>query len=298
MTGKTEQANPIFEALSGNRSFYGFLAADMLQKDYALNHDELSVDEEVYNSVKTLPAIERTRELLALDRQLNARREWYAASKHFDHDEILAAAQLAHEWQWHDRAILAMAKAKQWDDLTIRFPVEHKSHVMQQAQNTDIDPAWIFAMMRQESAFMSDAQSPVGALGLMQLMPGTAKSVARKLKQSRPSKTSLFDPEKNIELGTAYLQQVFKQLDENPVLAIAAYNAGPHRVKRWLPDKDMPADIWIEMVPFKETRQYLKNVLAYTVIYADKLGIEDMRMQQRMPVIQKDKAAELVTALK
>ena len=297
MSGKQEQANQIFERLAGNRSFYGFLSADLLGKAYAMNHADLSVNDELYADISSQPAMQRARELLALKRYLDARREWHFISATFDDEELLAAAKLAHEWQWHDRAILTLAQAKSWDDLSIRFPVKHQDHVIKEAEHHEIDPAWIYAMMRQESAFMQDAQSSVGALGLMQLMPRTAKSVAKRLNQGRPSKTELFKPEKNIKLGTAYLKQVYDKFDQHPVLAIAAYNAGPHRVKRWLPEQSMPADIWIEMVPFRETRNYLKSVLAYTVIYADKLGLENIRMTERMPDVAVVRSEKLVTAL-
>jgi len=290
MTGKQEQANKLLDHLSNNRSYYGFLASDMLNKDYNFNHNALDVDEDLFKTVKNLPGMMRTSELLKLDKTLDARREWFFILNILDNQEILAAAKLAHEWNWHDRAILTLAKAKHWNDLTIRFPIKHKKQVRQQANKTDIDEAWIYAMMRQESAFMKDAQSPVGALGLMQLMPRTAKATAKKLNQKRPNKTELFKADRNIQLGTAYLNQVYNELEQNPVLAIAAYNAGPHRVKKWLPEIDMEADIWIEMIPFKETRQYVKSVLAYTIIYENKLGIKKSRMTERMPRVSNYKA--------
>ena len=295
MTGKAEQANAIYETLSAERSFYGFLSADKLGKTYSLNHERLDIDPELEKNIANLPGIQRASELFLLKRYLDARREWYATTQLFNDDELQAAAKIAHEWEWHDRAILTLSKAKAWNDLQIRFPVKHQEQVYKNSERSEIDPAWIYAMMRQESAFMPDAISPVGARGLMQLMPATAKNVARKLKQRRPSKYELLQPEKNIRLGTAYLQEVYKRF-ENPVLAIAAYNAGPHRVERWLPDSDMPADIWIELVPFKETRNYLKNVLAYTVIYADKLDEKDIRMQQRMPSIPSNSEKKLLSA--
>ncbi|MGD2119568.1 MAG: transglycosylase SLT domain-containing protein [Chromatiales bacterium] len=284
-TGQSEQAAQLLESLSTQRSYYGFLAADWLEKDYQLNHTELEVDANVLAKVQELGGMQRSRELLALDRNIDARREWFYMSANFDRDQLMAAAKLAHDWGWHDRAILTIAQAEYWDDLTIRFPLEHQEHIFSEAEDQNVDPAWIYAMVRQESAFMQDAQSSVGALGLMQLMPRTAKSVARKLRQRRPGKHDLFKPEKNIELGTAYLRQIYDRLDRNPVLAIAAYNAGPHRVKRWLPEQEMPADIWIELVPFKETRNYLKSVLAYTVIYEHKLGHRNRRMSDRMPPV-------------
>ena len=288
MTGQAEEARKLFEKVSKERSFYGFLAADASGNNYSLNHAAIAIEDDLLSSVKQEPGIQRARELLALERYLDARREWYFITLTFDQDELIAAAKIAHEWQWHDRAISSLAKAKAWNDLGIRFPLEHKQQVLKAAKDKEIDPLWIYAMMRQESAFMRDAQSSAGALGLMQLMPGTAKSVARKLKIRNPSKQDLFNPEKNIRLGTTYLEQVYQQLDNNPVLAIAAYNAGPHRVKRWLPESEMPADIWIELVPFKETRNYVKSVLAYKVIYASKLGVENFRMKQRMPEVIKE----------
>ena len=295
MTGKNEEAVAIFETISQERSFYGFLAADKLDKTYSMNHSELDIDPDVEKSVAEMPSIQRASELFKLKRYLDARREWYASTKLLDEEELQAAAKIAHSWQWHDRAIITLAKAKSWDDLQIRFPVKHKDQVFKNSERSEIDPAWIYAMMRQESAFMPDAISPVGARGLMQLMPATAKSVARKLKQRYPSKYELLQPEKNILLGTTYLKEVYQRF-ENPVLAIAAYNAGPHRVKRWLPEDNMPADIWIELVPFKETRNYLKNVLAYTVIYAEKLDEKDIRMKQRMPIIAPAQEKKLVSA--
>jgi len=296
MTGETEQASKLFERVSKERSFYGFLAADTSGADYSLNHAAIETDREVLASVREEPAIQRARELLALERYLDARREWYFITLTFDQDELIAAAQIAHEWQWHDRAILSLAKAKAWNDLGIRFPLQHKQQVLKATSDKEIDPAWVYAMMRQESAFMREAHSSAGAMGLMQLMPRTARSVARKLKMRNPSRQDLFNPEKNIRLGTTYLQQVYQQLDKNPVLAIAAYNAGPHRVKRWLPENNMPADIWIELVPFKETRNYVKSVLAYKVIYASKLGIDNFKMKQRMPeVIKEEKFKKLAS---
>ena len=297
MTGEKEQARKLFEKVSKERSFYGFMAADASDTDYSLNHAAIATDNDVLSTVSEEPGIRRARELLALERYLDARREWYFITLTFDQDELIAAAQIAHEWQWHDRAILSLAKAKAWNDLGIRFPVKHKQQVTKAAKDKEIDPPWIYAMMRQESAFMRDAHSSAGALGLMQLMPRTANSVARKLKMRNPSKQDLFNPEKNIRLGTTYLEQVYQQLDKNPVLAIAAYNAGPHRVKRWLPESNMPADIWIELVPYRETRNYVKSVLAYKVIYANKLGIENFRMKQRMPEVIKQASSRKVASI-
>ena len=130
---------------------------------------------------------------------------------------------------------------------------------------------------------MTNAHSHAGAMGLMQLMPATARNVARQmLKRKPPRRHELLEPDTNIALGSAYLKQMKGELGESAILATAAYNAGPHRVTRWLPDRTLPADIWIELVPFKETRGYLLRVLAYTVIYEKRMGRKPTRLNERL----------------
>ena len=130
---------------------------------------------------------------------------------------------------------------------------------------------------------MQNARSHAGAMGLMQLMPATARSVARDmLKRKPPRRSDLYQPDTNIALGSAYLKQMKGELGGSPILATAAYNAGPHRVSRWLPPRVLPADIWIELVPFHETRGYLRRVLAYTVIYEKRMGREPVRLRDRL----------------
>jgi len=288
-TGKQEAALEVFKKVATERSFYGFMAADLLNLDYALNHRDMQVESDLYEQLKQWPAVLRAGEFLKLDRRLEARREWYFMTQNLDDDELIGLAQIAHEWQWHDRAIFTLAQAKSWDNLSIRFPTQYQDLVETQAKATQLDASWIFAMMRQESAFMHDARSAVGAVGLMQLMPRTAKSVAKSLKQKRPGYKDLIKPERNIQLGSSYLKQVYEELGNHPVLAIAAYNAGPHKVKKWLPENgSMPADIWIELIPYKETRRYVKSVLAYTVIYAEKLDQTTFKLKQRMPDVQEN----------
>jgi soluble lytic murein transglycosylase len=196
---------------------------------------------------------------------------------------LQAAAKLAERYGWHDRAIFTLARTGYWDDLELRFPLEHAALVKHNAELQGIDIAWVFAVMRQESAFMSNARSHAGAMGLMQLMPSTARQVAKNvLKTPPPRRQDLFEPDTNIALGSAYLKQMKGRLGDSAVLATAAYNAGPHRVTRWLPEETLPADIWIELVPFKETRGYLKRVLAYTVIYEKRMGRQPKRLEQRL----------------
>jgi soluble lytic murein transglycosylase len=154
------------------------------------------------------------------------------------------------------------------------------------AKDYELEPAHVYAVIRQESAFNKDARSPAGALGLMQLMPGTGRVTAKKNNIPLPSTRLLYEPDKNITIGSAYLKQVMEEYDGNIVLASAAYNAGPHRVKRWLPEEEeQPAAQWITMVPFNETRNYIQRILAYIAIYDWRMEQPATPINKHMPVI-------------
>jgi soluble lytic murein transglycosylase len=276
---RVDAGEAILKALSGDRSYYGFLAAQRLGDRPKLLHERLDADTGLMQRLLQDPALQRARELHQLGRSLAARREWNLAMHQRSDDELRAAARLAEQWDWPSQVILTLTKLRHWNDLELRFPLAHQHEITALAKDAGIDKAWIYAIMRQESAFMQDAKSPVGARGLMQLMPKTAESVAKELQLSITDLDELYQPELNIKLGTGYLNKIFRRLQENPVLATAAYNAGPWRVVNWLPKQTQAADIWIETVPFRETREYLKRVLAYTVIYNYRLGEDPSRPQ-------------------
>ncbi|MET0082711.1 MAG: transglycosylase SLT domain-containing protein [Sedimenticola sp.] len=291
-TDQWDKAYLLFRELAAERSYHGFLAADRLRLDYHLEHTPLELDSSRLDRVSKHPGLLRARELLALDRLPDARREWRYVTRGMDQGELQAAAKLAQSWSWHDRAIFTLARTGYWDDLELRFPLEHHARITGNAEKQQLDEAWVFAVIRQESAFSRDAISPAGAMGLMQLMPKTAKSVAKRLRHPKPRKRDLLNPKTNIKLGTGYLRQVMNQLGEHQVLATAAYNAGPHRVKSWLPEKPVDAEIWIETIPFTETRRYTQRVLAYSVIYEQRLGGEPARMSNKLrPVLPKQRLA-------
>ncbi|MCY1443219.1 Soluble lytic murein transglycosylase [compost metagenome] len=175
--------------------------------------------------------------------------------------------------RWYFPAIRSISQAKYWDDLDIRFPMAHRSSLVREAGVRGLHSSWVFAITRQESAFMTDARSGVGATGLMQLMPATAKETSRKFGIPLASTQQLVVPDLNIQLGTAYLSQIHAQFNGNRVLATAAYNAGPGRGRQWLRNtRHLSFDVWVETIPFDETRQYVQNVLSYSVIYGQKLN--------------------------
>ena len=250
------------------RSFYGFLASELTNDPFYLNHRPSGITAAHKKKLGTLPAVQRIKELLAFDYQYAARVEWNLLTKNLSENDQLAMAHIAYDWGWYDQAIRGAAKIKAWDDLDIRFPNPHSSLFEELTNERGIYQTWAIAIARQESAFHQQARSRVGARGLMQLMPATAKMTAKRydVKYSGPSE--LFTPRTNIALGTAYLAEVLETFEGNRAYATAAYNAGPGRVKKWLQARgDLPLDAWIETIPFDETRNYVQNVLAFSVIY-------------------------------
>ena len=288
-TGAKGRANDLFRALARQRSYHGFLAADRIGLSYNLEHTPLSVPTALIDTLASRDGFRRSGELFALGRLTDARREWHWATKNLSAPELHAAAKLAQRWDWHSQAIFTLARTGYWDDLELRFPLEHEQQVEAASAAKNLDKAWVLAVIRQESAFSADAESHAGALGLMQLMPATARSTANSMNRKSPGRKDLLTPATNIDIGTSYLKKVFERLDDNPVLAISAYNAGPHRVLSWLPEKEaLEADLWIETIPFNETRRYTERVLEYSVIYDERLGNKVTQIKERMPTVLPD----------
>ncbi|MDX1589000.1 MAG: transglycosylase SLT domain-containing protein [Oleiphilaceae bacterium] len=272
--GDHEQAESLYQAVSQQRSFYGFLAADQLGRPYALNHQPFVADGRQIRELSQRPGIRRARELYELERLHHARSEWFSSLSRGDESELLAAAQLASHWGWHERSVMGTIAAQAWDRLELRFPLAYPGPFTESAREHKVDINWVYAMARQESAFMPDARSSRGALGLLQLLPGTAGATARQYSLPFEGHQSLLRPEINIRLGTAHLGQLLESFQGNRVLATAAYNAGEHRVRSWLEDGGdaLATDIWLETMPYYETRQYVQNIMAYTIIYSDRRG--------------------------
>ncbi len=271
-------------------------ASDVSEKGFVTNSKGVAVlpvappgelNEEELKKWEAMNDEERKRELYKLNKILDARREWLQLTETLSTRQKLAAARLAQQWDWHDRAIVTMGQTDYRDDIALRFPMPLKEMVEHYSEKQQIDPALTYAVIRRESAFMADARSSVGALGLMQIMPGTAKRVARFMNLPYGGKYSLLSADTNLNLGTSYLSQMLKRLDSQPVLATAAYNAGPNRVLDWLPQNEpLEAVRWIETIPFTETREYVSNVLTYAVIYQHRMAQAYTRLTQNMPPVQ------------
>ncbi len=270
-----------YQELANERDFYGFLAAERSNQPYALRHQAAKVEPAVFARVSKTAGIRRAREFFARGQVVDARREWYHVGKIFSREELIAQAMMAREMEWYFPAIRGISLAQYWDDLDIRFPMAYQEPIRAQAAARQLNSTWVYAITRQESAFMADARSHAGATGLMQLMPATARETARRYKINLNHQNDLLVPERNIALGTAYLSQLNSMFRGNRVLASAAYNAGPGRVRQWTREMPtIPADIWIETIPFDETRTYVQSVLSYAVIYGEKMGIRQPVMEQ------------------
>ena len=271
--GRNELAEDLYRQAAGARSLWGFLAAERSGLPYRLDARPTPADPARVARLSADPALARILELRALDRGAGMRREWARLTADLGPDDLMVAAVVAQGLGWPDQAIRTLAKSGYWDDLELRFPLGYRGLVRAQAAVTGLPEAWIYAVLREESTFDPGAGSPAGAIGLMQLMPETARAVANAAAQRPPSRGDLLDPGTNIALGSAYLASMGARYGAHPALATAAYNAGPHRVDKWLPARPMPADVWIATIPFRETRDYVRRVLAYRAIYADRLGI-------------------------
>ena len=282
--GQSEAAQATLGEAARERSFWGFMAADRLDLPYNLEHRPVPVAPERLQTLAQEPAYRRILALDQLGREVDVRREWRTLAGRLDAEGLMAAARLAHDRGWHDQAIVMLARSGYWDDLEIRFPLAYRDRAAEQAWQIGIEPDWIQAVMRQESVFARTIASPAGAVGLMQLMPATAGEVAAELERPQPSRWDLLDPELNITLGSAYLTRMRDRFG-HAALATAAYNAGPARVERWLPETCMDADLWIARIPFAETRGYVERVLSYRIIYAERLGLEPRRLREFLPPV-------------
>ncbi|MGL5007074.1 MAG: murein transglycosylase [Plesiomonas sp.] len=280
--GKQQQAHTELRRLTERRGFYPMVAAQQLHQSYIIKNDSRQVSTQ---DVSHWPEIVRIRELLYWDLHNIARSEWSSLIGHYPTGTQAVLTAYARRQGWSDLSVQGTIRAKLWDHIDERFPMAYPNLFTQATRTKNITPSYAMAIARQESAWNPDAQSPVGARGLMQLMPKTAQHTAKKNSIILQQDSQLFQPETNIQLGTAYLDEVYQQFGRNRILATAAYNAGPSRVKRWLNNANSQLDAlaFIESIPFNETRGYVKNVLAYDVFYR-------YQMKNQQPVLT---AAEL-----
>ncbi len=284
-------AKEIFQrlAMSGD-DYHNLLAKDHLGQKYneRLENEQPSVsDQQRLNQDIHFRRAFALRNIDAPATYTNREWNWAVRQAYLKHDDglLLAAAKRATDMGWYDRAIYAADRTEKKHNYSYRYATPHQAMVVSHSRNAGIDPAWAYGLMRQESRFVTAARSHVGAGGLMQIMPGTAKLVARQMGETY-NPAALSDANTNIRYGTFYLSMIHGQLSNNPVLATAGYNAGPNRAKRWQPDyQNLAADQYTESIPLNETRDYVKNVMTNAAHYGILLGQGPQAIESRMPII-------------
>ncbi len=266
--GRSTDANALFEKIAGQANFYGNLADEELGRAIVAPPKAAPPSSEEQKSARENPGLRRSLAFFRLEMRTEAVKEWNWSLRGMSDRELLAAADLAKRNQIWDRAINTADRTKNEHDYSLRFLAPYGDQVRPAARNQSLDDAWVYGLMRQESRFITSAKSNVGASGLMQLMPATAKWVAKKIGLRDFHQGKVNDTEINVLLGTSYMRLVMENLDNHPVLASAAYNAGPGRAKKWRADRPLEGAIYAESIPFSETRDYVKKVLSNAVYYS------------------------------
>lgn len=284
LTGDKAGAQALYRDAARKAEFHGFLAADRIGATYALCPWQPADPPATKATIARDPAIVRAMALYQLDRSGWAQREWDDALSRFDDVQRRLAVVVAQDNGWFDRAVFALGKQPEELRLyTLRFPLHHDATIRREAARNSLDPAWIAAEIRAESVFNPRARSHANALGLMQVVPGTGMTVARRLGLAWGGADSLYDADTNIILGSAYLRQLLDTYGGQPYFAIAGYNAGPAPLARWQSQRPvMDPDFWIETISYKETREYVARVLAFSVIYDWRLNGDALPLSDRM----------------
>ena len=280
--GNTEGARAYFLRVSGQPNFYGLLATEELGEAFVIPQSHAPAEEDLAQA-RGNAGLTRALALYAIGLRPEAQREWVFSIRNLDDRQLIAAAELARRAEIYDRAINTAIRTSHTHNYQYRYLAPFRDVFKQHSQNFELEEAWVLGITRQESRFIPDAKSSAGARGLMQLMPATAKWVAGKIGMPY-SLDRVTDVGTNVTLGTRYLKYVLDDLG-HAVLASAAYNAGPGRARRWRDTKPLEGAIYAETIPFNETRDYVKTVMANTVFYAALQAGKTLSLKQRLGMI-------------
>jgi len=289
--GRADGARAYFLRISEQPNFYGLLAAEELGAVAGIPEPFHVASEAEVGAAKRNPGLARALELYRLELRSEATREWVFSIRDMDDAQLLAAAELARRAGIFDRAINTADRTAQRHNYKVRFLAPFKEVFNEYARSFGLEEAWVLGLVRQESRFIVNAKSSVGAKGLMQLMPATARWVAKRngLRDFSPARVA--DIPMNIALGTGYLKHVLDDLG-HPVLASAAYNAGPGRARRWRDARPLEGAIYAETIPFNETRDYVKKVMTNTMYYSQLIGGKLVSLKERLGQIPAKSAGE------
>ena len=290
--GDQDYPMALLDGLSREATYYGFLAADFLQRPYAICAQEPEVNADALMGFQSREPVRRVLELHRAGMKSWSRSEWNLVTKTLQPQDLRLAAALATAQDWPDLAIMALARSGDMKWYDWRFPIAYAALVEEFSTRHRLDPSWVLGLMRSESAMAEDAVSPADARGLMQVLPATAKQLARRHAYPYSGSGQLMQARDNIQFGTAFLRELMDKYNGNAALVSAAYNAGPGAVNRWLkelPQQDMA--IWIETLPYHETREYVPRVMAFSTIYDWRREQPVRRISSRVPAIRSDTLA-------
>lgn len=266
--GRVEEARALYEPLATSWHFYGVLSAEALGRSLDPRSQPLALSDEALATFGRRPEVQRVVKLAELDLRTESLREWQPIVRGLDDEALLLASEYARRAGLNDRSINTAERTQARHDFALRYPTPYRAHFEAAAKAHDVDATLLYAIARQESRFVPDIVSSAGAQGLMQLMPGTARWVAKQLGQTGYKSAQIADPETNTSFGAYYFRYWLDRLDNHPALAAAAYNAGPSRAQAWRPVATLDGAAWVETIPFNETRDYVKKVLANAMLYA------------------------------
>lgn len=286
--GRDADAEALFTELSSEFNFYGQLAAEELGASPASALISIGY-QPTKNEIEAMmaqPAVQRTLALYQMGLRTEAAKEWAWAVRKLDDKRLLVASAIASRNEMYDRSINAANRTMQMHDFNLRYPAPYRDSLQGRIRENNLEEAWVYGLMRQESRFVTAAQSGAGAAGLMQVMPATARWVAKRLGMRDYRKAMISQLDTNLRLGTYYMKNVLSSLDNNPVLASAAYNAGPARARQWRAETPLEGAIYIESIPFDETRDYVKKVMSNTVYYAKLFEQSTQSLKQRLGTIE------------
>jgi soluble lytic murein transglycosylase len=259
--GQRHQSQALYRTLAQDNGYYSVLSAWRLGEKYQPKAEPLPASPAVQAQLLSRPETIRARELHLVGQPVWANAEWAAVTRDLDDAAKQQAARLAAQWGWHVQAVATLGQTSARNVLEVLYPDPYAPEIRRGAEQVQLPPAWIYGVMRQESLFQPQAQSSANAYGLLQLLLPTAQGVARRWSLPRPTREELFKPDVNIPLGAAYLREMTDRFGGQFLLTLAAYNAGPNAVPRWLPSAPMDADVWVENVPYNETRGYLQRIV-------------------------------------
>lgn len=279
------EANGLFAMLSTERHYYGWLAQEELEASMRAQPMEYEPTDADVEAFAKSEAIQRAEALQRLEMRWEAKLEWAAATDNLTDEQLIAAAEYAARQKWYDLAVITADKTKSVHNFNLRYPTPYRDLMQPASKDQALDEAWVYGIIRQESRFMHYAKSGVGAAGLMQVMPATAKWVAGKVGWSNYHHGMLHDLDTNISLGTYYMRYTSDLFNGQETMATAAYNAGPSRAKKWMADVPLEGAIYAETIPFSETRNYVKKVMANAHIYTQRLGLNNIPLKKRLGVI-------------